>query len=616
MRRSIWGPLLALALVLVSISHPNTTRAGSWVTGSVSTSYGSRNYKLWVPAGYTGSSAVPLVMMLHGCTQSPDDFAAGTGMNTIAESANFLVVYPEQPSSADQNKCWKWFETAHQSRGSGEPAILAGIVNKIRSSYNVDGTRIYTAGLSAGGAMAVVMGATYPDLFSAIGVASGLEYKSATNMVDAWTAMRQGGPDPNQQGYAAYQAMGSAKRRVRAIVFHGTSDYTVYPVNGDQVAAQWAQTNDYIDDGSDNNSVDATADNVTRGTVSNGYTYTKSVYNDASGRPLLEKWIVDTMGHAWSGGSTAGSYTDPKGPRASQEIWRFFSAGPGDGNPPPPTDPGDTTPPILSITPAGGTFDAQVTVRMSLNETGSIYYTTDGSDPRTSPTRGSFTSNGTLTFANTTTLKAYGEDLARNASAVQSYTYTVNHPETTVTFISSGAEDGYAAANTATSTTGGYAVAANVYVGDNADAPFRGVLSFNTASIPDGATILGAELRLYYTQAAVGNPWIGMGYLVGDLRQGCLGTACSLAASDFEASVSVSQAVTFAAPSGTAGAGALVSGSLTSGTLPYINKTGPTQVKLRFQNNSNRNGYSDYLLLAGGEYFTSSYRPVLIVKYK
>ena len=614
MRRSIWAMLLILMFAL--IAQPQTTRAGSWVTGSITTSYGSRNYKLWVPANYTGSTAVPLVMMLHGCTQSPDDFAAGTGMNAVAESNNFLVVYPEQPSNADQNKCWKWYESAHQARGAGEPALLAALVNQIRSSYNVDGKRVYAAGLSAGGAMAVVLGATYPDLFAAIGVGSGLEYKAATNMTNAWTVMRQGGPDPNQQGLAAYQAMGSAKQRLRVIVFHGTSDYTVYPVNGDQVAAQWAQTNDYIDDGSDNNSVDATADSTTRGTVTNGYTYTRYVYNDAAGKPLLEKWMVDTMGHAWSGGSTAGSYTDPKGPNASQEVWRFFSAEGSGGNPPPPTDPSDTTPPTLTISPAGGSFDAQVTVRLSLNEAGTIFYTTDGSDPRTSATRGSFTNNGNLTFATTTTLKAYGLDLAKNAAAVQSHSYTINHPETTVTFSSNGLEDGYVAANTPTSTTGGYAVNANVYAGDNADAPFRGVLSFNTAAIPDTATILGAELRLYYTQAAVGNPWVGLGYLVGDIKQGCLGTGCALAASDFEAAASLNEAVTLIAPTGTGGLGTRVAGHLTGSALTYINKLGATQIKLRFQNTSNRNGLSDYLLFAGGEYTTSAYRPVLIVKYK
>jgi poly(hydroxyalkanoate) depolymerase family esterase len=613
MRRFIWSVLFILVFAL--IVPPQTTRAGSWVTGSISTSYGSRNYKLWVPAGYTGGSAVPLVMMLHGCTQNPDDFAAGTGMNAVAESKTFLVVYPEQPSNADQNKCWKWFESAHQSRGTGEPAILAAIVNKIRTSHTVDSSRVYVAGLSAGAAMAVVMGATYPDLFSAIGVASGLEYKAATNNLDAWTAMRQGGPDPNQQGYAAYQAMGSAKRRVRTIVFHGTSDYTVYPVNGDQVITQWAQTNDYIDDGSDNNSVNATADSTIRGTVTNGYNYTRYVYNDAAGKPLLEKWIVETMGHAWSGGSTSGSYTDPKGPNASQEIWRFFSAETG-GNPPPPSDPGDTTPPGLAISPTTGSFDAQVTVSLSLNEAGSIYYTTDGSDPRTSATRGSFTNNGKLTFTTTTTLKAYGVDLAANASAVQAHTYTINHPETTITFTSTGLEDGYTAANTPTSTTGGYAVSSDVYAGDNVDAPFRGVLSFNTAAIPDGATILAAEIRLSYTQAPVGNPWIGLGYLVGDIKQGCLGSGCALAASDFEATTSLAEAVTFTAPTGTGGAGTRVSGTLTTSALTYINKTGATQVKLRFQNTGNKNGFSDYLLFAGGEHSTTAYRPVLVVKYK
>ncbi len=253
---------------------------------------------------------------------------------------------------------------------------------------------------------------------------------------------------------------------------------------------------------------------------------------------------------------------------------------------------------------------------LALNEAGSIFYTTDGSDPRTGSTRKSFTNNGKLTFTTTTTLKAYGVDLAGNASAVQTYTFTVNHPETTLTLTSIGVEDGYVAANTPTSTTGGYAVGSDVAVGDNVDAPFRGVLSFNTAAIPDTATILSAEVRLYYTQAAIGNPWVGLGYLVGDVKSSCLGSSCTLAASDFEAATSLAAAVTFTAPTGTPGAGALVSGTLTNSGLAYINKTGATQFKLRFQNTGNQNGYSDYVLFAGGEYFTSSSRPVLIVKYK
>ena len=558
-RRIIW-PLMILML-MVFVPHAAPASAGSWVTGSASTSSGSRSYKLWVPSGYQAGTPTPLVMLLHGCTQSPDDFAAGTGMNTVADANTFLVVYPEQPSSVDSLKCWQWWDTSHQRRGSGEPAILAAIANKIKTTHNVQSSQVYVAGLSAGGAMTAIMGATYPDIFKAIGVASGLEYKATTSRTNAYTAMSQGGPNPNTQGYAAYQAMGSAKARVPTIVFHGTSDYTVYPVNGDQVLTQWAQTNDYVDDGSDNNSVNNGADVTTNGMVPGGRAYTRYQYNDAAGVVLLEKWMIQNMGHAWSGGSTAGSYTDPQGPNASAEMWRFFTQTTGGGTTPSPTP---TSPPASTATP-------------------------------TAPPA------GTATPAPPTVVPP---------------TPTAPPSATTVTFTSRGAEDGYAAATLANGTTGGYAVASNIYAGDNADAPFRGMLSFDTSAIPDGATITGVTLRLYATQAPVGAPWSGLGSLVGDVRTGCFGSTCSLVASDFQATASANHVVTLTSANAIGGAGTLVSGTFNATGRTLINKTGTTQIKIRFQNISNNNGLTDYLLLAGGEYSTSSYRPVLVVTYQ
>lgn len=304
---------LKLSLILFSagllwLLALQPAQANGWVTGTACNVSGCRNYKLWVPTNYSGSTPVPLVMMLHGCTQNPDDFAAGTQMNTLADANTFLVVYPEQPSSANASNCWNWFEVAHQSRGAGEPAILALIVQQIGSSYRVNPKRVYVAGMSAGAAMTVIMGATYPDIFAAIGVHSGLEYKAGTDLTSG----------------LAYLAMGKFERRMPTIVFHGTLDVTVQVVNGNQVLAQWAQTNDYADDGVDNQSVNDTPTQTTTGAVPNGYSYTTTFYDDARGRPLMQKWMVKDMRHAWSGGSSAGSYTDSKGPNASQIMWNFF----------------------------------------------------------------------------------------------------------------------------------------------------------------------------------------------------------------------------------------------------------------------------------------------------
>lgn len=264
---------------------------------------GSRSYKLYVPSRYDGS-ALPLVVMLHGCTQSPDDFAAGTRMNEYADQQTLLVAYPEQPKSANPMRCWNWFNGSEQRRGHGEPALIAGITRQIMRDLAVDPNRIYVAGLSAGGAAAAIMGTTYPDLYAAVGVHSGLACGAASDLPSALMAMRQGG------GGASSRA--SARRAlVPTIVFHGDADKTVDPVNGDQVIAQATSTA-------------SLAKNAVQGRSAGGVSYVRTIHSDAAGRSLLEQWVLHGVGHAWSGGSPAGSYTDARGPDASREMVRFF----------------------------------------------------------------------------------------------------------------------------------------------------------------------------------------------------------------------------------------------------------------------------------------------------
>lgn len=282
---------------------PPLPDGASFATASYTNEAGTRAYKLYVPGGRTGQP-LPLVVMLHGCTQSPDDFAAGTRMNAVAEEHGCLVAYPAQPASANASKCWNWFSPADQERGRGEPSLIAGITHRIMRDHHVDPSRVYVAGLSAGGAAAAIMGAAYPDLYAAVGVHSGLACGAARDLPSAFAAMRQGGGPAGRRSKAA--------GIVPTIVFHGDRDTTVHPSNGDDVIAQARAA-----------AIELRA-TVQRGQVPGGHAYSRTVHADPSGRVLCEQWTVHGAGHAWAGGSPAGSYTDPRGPDATREMLRFF----------------------------------------------------------------------------------------------------------------------------------------------------------------------------------------------------------------------------------------------------------------------------------------------------
>jgi poly(hydroxyalkanoate) depolymerase family esterase len=277
----------------------------SFTTHSFSNEAGSRAYKLYVPSTHRGAPAA-LVVMLHGCTQSPDDFAAGTRMNALAEEHGLLVAYPAQAPSANAQKCWNWFSRSDQQRDRGEPSLIAGITRQVARDHAVDARLVYVAGLSAGGAAAAIMGLTYPDLYAAVGVHSGLACGAAHDVPSAFTAMRQGAagasPRPSR-----------AQRLVPTIVFHADRDGTVHPRNGDQVMSQAGAA---LPQG--------LRTEVEHGQVAGGHAYSRTIHADANGRAQLEQWLVHGGGHAWSGGSPAGSYTDPRGPDASREMLRFF----------------------------------------------------------------------------------------------------------------------------------------------------------------------------------------------------------------------------------------------------------------------------------------------------
>ena len=276
---------------------------GKFLSLSCSAPAGTRAYKLYIPSSYTGQP-MPLVLMLHGCKQNPDDFAAGTGMNALAEEQGCLVAYPAQAKKANGSNCWNWFQAGDQRRDQGEPSIIAAITREIMRDYKVDPARVYVAGLSAGGAMAAILASEYPDLYAAAGIHSGLPTGAAHDVPSAFAAMNS--------GMAPGTAKAGAKAAVPVIVFHGDSDKTVHPRNGHDVLAQ--QTGPQ-----------ASAATTEQGSTPNGRSYTKAVHRDAAGKLVAEHWTVHGSGHAWSGGSRRGSYPDPKGPDASREMMRFFS---------------------------------------------------------------------------------------------------------------------------------------------------------------------------------------------------------------------------------------------------------------------------------------------------
>lgn len=286
-------------------SRPQTPTPSDFFTaGSFRNAAGQRSYKLYVPPG-AGEKPMPLVVMLHGCTQDADDFAAGTAMNDAAREQGFYVLYPAQSREANPQKCWNWFKHSHQQAGRGEPSILADMTRHVIAENRIDTRRVYVAGLSAGGAMAAILANAYPDLYAAAGVHSGLAAGAATDLPGALSAMKGMRVRPTSASGAT----------VPTIVFHGDRDTTVHPANADAVVAASA-------------GADAKAESTRVPGANQGRDSTRRVYRNSSGEVVAESWTVHGAGHAWAGGSAKGTYTDQSGPNATEAMLRFFFAHP------------------------------------------------------------------------------------------------------------------------------------------------------------------------------------------------------------------------------------------------------------------------------------------------
>jgi poly(hydroxyalkanoate) depolymerase family esterase len=279
--------------------EPRVAATGRFVAGRYGDATGARDYKLYIPPA-AGTSPLPLVVMLHGCTQNPDDFAAGTAMNELAQAQGCYVLYPAQSKKANPQGCWNWFKHTHQQRGRGEPALLAGMTREVMAQHAVDPRRVYVAGLSAGGAMAAILAAAYPELYAAAGVHSGLAAGAAGDLPAALAAMKSGGASSSPVINA-----------VPTIVFHGDADSTVHPANGEHVINAAAGRDCVIE--------------TQRETAGGARAWTRRVFTHREhGRVVAEHWVVHGSAHAWSGGRSQGSYTDSRGPDASAEMLRFF----------------------------------------------------------------------------------------------------------------------------------------------------------------------------------------------------------------------------------------------------------------------------------------------------
>lgn len=326
---------LSIAVVLI-VALPGATSAqtsagsptasaqavGTTSSGSFTNAAGTRAYRKYVPSTYRAGTAVPLVVVLHGCSQSAEVMRQLTQFDQLAETENFIAVFPEQSQAGNRLGCWNFFTDANMHRGSGEPSLIAGITAQVQKTYSVDPHRIYVAGLSAGGAMASVMAATYPDVYAAIGVGSGCEYASTATCAGSKSA------DPAQAAQAAYKEMGARARKMPVIAFQGDKDTTVPPVNADQLVQQWQRTADLADDAASNGSVSRTPSETVLGHVPSGRTYTIRTYSDGKGSELVQYWLVHGMEHAWAGGNAQQSFSDPAAPDATATMYAFFMSHP------------------------------------------------------------------------------------------------------------------------------------------------------------------------------------------------------------------------------------------------------------------------------------------------
>lgn len=296
---------------------------GEVIAGTCNVNAGKRNYSLHLPRA---ASYEHLVVMLHGCIQPAREFAAATNMNAAAAARGWPTLWPEQPVTANLSRCWNWFVPKHQSREGGEAAILGAMIAEVCKRYGIAQGRALLAGVSAGGAMASIIAATYPELIAALAILSGAPFGSATNLLEAMSVMKKGDSDPVALGALAHRVMGERAKPIPVMVLHGGQDKTVHPDNGTRAAQQWVVTNLLALGQMDRAGTVPQPASETVHHEAGRYDAVVVRYQDDAGRTLAEEWRVPELGHAWSGGSSETTYTDPRGPNATAAVIDFFSS--------------------------------------------------------------------------------------------------------------------------------------------------------------------------------------------------------------------------------------------------------------------------------------------------
>jgi poly(hydroxyalkanoate) depolymerase family esterase len=303
-----------------------STAPGRFVDGAFTSDAGTRRWRLWVPSGYDAAKRHALVVMLHGCTQDPNDLARGTRVTEHADRRDILVLLPEQPVSANVKKCWSWYDPANQQRDAGEPALIAGMTRQVMGDWAVDPQRVYLGGISAGAAMAALVAVSYPDVYAAVALHSGIPYRAAANVMEGVSAMTTGAPDTPRLARAAYEAMGARARPIPAIIVQGAADPVVKPINALHTRDLWLAMNALARRAAPEMvSSPATPTRRTE-TQAGGLDVVTECYDTATGECEVEMLTVAGLGHAWSGGSKLGTFTDERGPDATAEMLRFLLA--------------------------------------------------------------------------------------------------------------------------------------------------------------------------------------------------------------------------------------------------------------------------------------------------